>query len=157
MVVAHKFSLTCHICCLCVISKDFIYSFVFCPRKNRILGKVCLRIIFITLIREANYEYIEYLKWSVLHFKCPLKCNISFKLCPTHNCQMVYFQTRNPNLGKFCRVLQWEILAYFIAIWSIFRPYRNMFYSTFAFFWYIVPQKSGNTGLKKSHLFECLI
>jgi hypothetical protein len=38
-------------------------------------------------------------------------------------CQMVYFQKQNQNLGKFWRVLQWKILVYFMAIWSIFRPF----------------------------------
>jgi hypothetical protein len=32
---------------------------------------------------------------------------------------MVYFQTKNPNLGKFWTVLQWKILVYFMSIWSI--------------------------------------
>jgi hypothetical protein len=32
-------------------------------------------------------------------------------------CQMVYFQTKNPNLGKFLRVLQRKVLVYFVAIW----------------------------------------
>jgi hypothetical protein len=40
-----------------------------------------------------------------------------------------YFQTKNPNLGKFWRVLQWEMLAYifygdlvyFTALWFILR------------------------------------
>jgi hypothetical protein len=36
---------------------------------------------------------------------------------------MVYFQTKNRNLGKFWRILQWKILVYFLAIWSIFRPF----------------------------------
>jgi hypothetical protein len=31
---------------------------------------------------------------------------------------MVYFQTRNRNLGQFWRVLQWNMLVYFRAIWS---------------------------------------
>jgi hypothetical protein len=37
-------------------------------------------------------------------------------------CQMVYFQTKDPNLGKFGRALQWKTLVYFIAIWSILQP-----------------------------------
>jgi hypothetical protein len=28
-------------------------------------------------------------------------------------CQMVYFQTKNPNLGKFSSVLYWTMLVYF--------------------------------------------
>jgi hypothetical protein len=34
-----------------------------------------------------------------------------------------YLQTKNPNLGKFWRVLQWKILVYIMVIWSIFRPF----------------------------------
>jgi hypothetical protein len=30
-------------------------------------------------------------------------------------CQMAYFQTKNPNLGKFSRDLQWKILVCFIV------------------------------------------
>jgi hypothetical protein len=37
-------------------------------------------------------------------------------------CQMVCFKTKNPNLGKFWKVLQWKILVYFTTIWSILRP-----------------------------------
>jgi hypothetical protein len=49
-----------------------------------------------------------------------------------HGCQMAHFETKNPNLGKFWRVLQWTMLVYFIvmvnfiaffdfvAIWDIF-------------------------------------
>jgi hypothetical protein len=31
-------------------------------------------------------------------------------------CQMVFFQTKNPNLGKFCRALEWKSLVYYLAI-----------------------------------------
>jgi hypothetical protein len=34
-------------------------------------------------------------------------------------CQMVRLQTKNINLGKFWRVLQWKMLVYFKAIWFI--------------------------------------
>jgi hypothetical protein len=37
-------------------------------------------------------------------------------------CQMVYFQTKNPNLGKFCRALEWKMSVYFLAIGNILRP-----------------------------------
>jgi hypothetical protein len=58
-------------------------------------------------------------------------------------CQMVCFQTKNPNLGKFSRVLQWKVLVYFMTIWSILRPleicYGHLAY--FSPFWYFVPRK----------------
>jgi hypothetical protein len=46
------------------------------------------------------------------------------KLRQIYGCQMVYFQTKNPNLGKFWRVLLWKVsvfcFTYFMAIisWS---------------------------------------
>jgi hypothetical protein len=36
---------------------------------------------------------------------------------------MVYFQTKNPNLGKFWRVLQRKMLLHFMPIWSILNPF----------------------------------
>jgi hypothetical protein len=36
---------------------------------------------------------------------------------------MVCFQNKNPNLGKFWRVLQWKMLAYFMDTWSILRSF----------------------------------
>jgi hypothetical protein len=46
----------------------------------------------------------------------------AFELLPRNQvciCQMAYFQTKNPNLGKFWKDLQWEMLVYFMAIWYI--------------------------------------
>jgi hypothetical protein len=34
-------------------------------------------------------------------------------------CQMVYFQTKNSNFGKFLRALDWRMLIHLIAIWNI--------------------------------------
>jgi hypothetical protein len=39
---------------------------------------------------------------------------------------MVHFQTKNPYLGKFWRALQWQMLVYFVAIWSILLPFGNV-------------------------------
>jgi hypothetical protein len=72
---------------------------------------------------------------------------------------MVYFQTRNPNLGKFCRALEWKNvgiffghLEYITAIWYILWPFGNL-----VAIWFIVPrfgilcqEISGNLGL---HVF----
>jgi hypothetical protein len=56
-----------------------------------------------------------------------------------HGCQMVCFQTKNTNLGKFWGVLQWKILVYFMIFWSILRP-LEIFYGHLIYFvviWYI--------------------
>jgi hypothetical protein len=49
-------------------------------------------------------------------------------------CQMVYFQTKNPNLGKFWSALQWNMLVnfiaihmYFTAVWYILWPFWSIF------------------------------
>jgi hypothetical protein len=44
------------------------------------------------------------------------------QVCCTQCCQMVYFQTKNPNLGKFWKVFPWKTLKFFIAILSILWP-----------------------------------
>jgi hypothetical protein len=68
---------------------------------------------------------------------------------------MVYYQTKNPNLGKFCWVLQWKRVAYFMAILVYFRPFSILLWHLvicgylvyfmiikyFFPFWYFVPGK----------------
>jgi hypothetical protein len=44
-----------------------------------------------------------------------------------------YFQTKDPNLGKFWRVLQWKMLVYFMRIWSILRQI-GLFYAHLVYF-----------------------
>jgi hypothetical protein len=54
-------------------------------------------------------------------------------------CQMVCFQTKNPNLGKFWRVLLRKLLEYCMTIWSILRSLK-IFYGHLVYFvaiWYI--------------------
>jgi hypothetical protein len=36
-----------------------------------------------------------------------------------HGCQMVYFQTKEPNLGKFLRALEWKMFVLCMVIWNI--------------------------------------
>jgi hypothetical protein len=58
-------------------------------------------------------------------------------------CQMVSFQTKNPNLGKFWRALDWKMLIYFTAIWNILQIF-GIFYDHLAHFfrfWYHAPRK----------------
>jgi hypothetical protein len=67
---------------------------------------------------------------------------------------MVCFQTQNPNLGKFCRALEWKMLVYFMVIWNILRSF-GIFYGNLVMLWlhiwHIFPcfgilcqEKSGN-------------
>jgi hypothetical protein len=74
-------------------------------------------------------------------------------------CQMVCFQTKNPNLGKFCRVLQLKMSVYFMEIWSIIRSFSIIYlYSVyFVVIWYIFSrfgilfqEKSGNPAMDPS-------
>jgi hypothetical protein len=41
---------------------------------------------------------------------------------------MVYFQTKNPNLGKFWTALDWKMLIYLMAIWNILGRFRVIWY-----------------------------
>jgi hypothetical protein len=68
---------------------------------------------------------------------------------------MVYFKTKNPNLGIFRRALKWKIfgifyghLVYFMTIWYNIWPLW-LFGILFPF-WYVCDQeKSGNPGREK--------
>jgi hypothetical protein len=58
-------------------------------------------------------------------------------------CQMVCFQTKNPNLGKFWRVLQWKMLVYILCPFGLFYSHWKYFYSHLVYFvviWYIFPR-----------------
>jgi hypothetical protein len=79
-------------------------------------------------------EWIIWRKWGPLQRRCcryklgawrDMRQNFHFKkeVDLDQGCQMVYFQTQIPKLGKFWRVLQWKMLLYFMAIWSILRPF----------------------------------
>jgi hypothetical protein len=68
---------------------------------------------------------------------------------------MVYFKTKNTNLGKFGRVLQWKMLVYFMANLSILRSFGIVYGHLVHFManWYIYShfgmlyqEKSGNPG-----------
>jgi hypothetical protein len=101
-------------------------------------------------------------------FLWPMKWHVTF----TFRLPDGFFQTKNPNLGKFWRVLQWKILVYFMIIWSISRPfeifcghlvYFVVIWYIFPHFWYFVPRKIWQPWLKgfameKTHLFcKCSI
>jgi hypothetical protein len=71
---------------------------------------------------------------------------------------MVYFQTKNPNLGKLWSALDWKMLIHFMAFWNILVRFgkclENAIYIVnFGFIWHIFPvfgimykEKSGNPG-----------
>jgi hypothetical protein len=75
--------------------------------------------------------------------------------CQDQGCQMVCFQTKNPDLGKFWRALEWKMLVYFMTIWNILWPFGIIFgrLVKFVAIWYIFPilvclaqEKPGNPG-----------
>jgi hypothetical protein len=75
-----------------------------------------------------------------------------WRLC-NQGCQMVYFQTKNPNLGNFWSAMQWKMLVNFMAIWSILLPF-HIFYSHLVYFeivlvyffpFFLYQEKSGSS------------
>jgi hypothetical protein len=70
---------------------------------------------------------------------------------------MAYFQTKNPNLGKFLRVLQWKMIVNFMAIWNILWPF-GLFYGYLVYFSRIgmlYQEKSGNPGAIHYDFLDC--
>jgi hypothetical protein len=78
---------------------------------------------------------------------------LSVNCLSCQGCQMVYFQTKNPNVGKIWRALEWKMLQYFMTIWNILHPFGIMYglWEWFVVIWYIFyilvcldQEKSGN-------------
>jgi hypothetical protein len=73
------------------------------------------------------------------------------KMCLLQGCQMVCFRIKNPNLGKFWRVLHRKMLVHFMdtclvrftvfcyILWTFGIVCGNLVY--FFPFWYFVPRK----------------
>jgi hypothetical protein len=58
------------------------------------------------------------------------------------------FKPKNPNLGKFWRVLQWKMLVYFNGHLVYFRAIWYILW-TFGIFSRFVQRKSGNPGSRR--------
>jgi hypothetical protein len=52
---------------------------------------------------------------------------------PLQGCQMVCFQTKNRNLGKFRKALEWKMLVYIMTVWNILRPFGIMYVWPFCY------------------------
>jgi hypothetical protein len=68
---------------------------------------------------------------------------------------MVCFQTKNPNLGKFWRAIEWKMFVDFITIWNNLRPFGVIYCRLLLLvvIWYVFSilvclyqEKSGNPG-----------
>jgi hypothetical protein len=78
---------------------------------------------------------------------------ISFFPFQQQGCQMAHYLTKNPNLGKFWRVLEWKIVVHFMGIGNILRQfgifYGHMvmlwYFGIFSPLWYIVSRKIWQT------------
>jgi hypothetical protein len=76
-------------------------------------------------------------------FKVPLlPLSIKIGRLSSQGCQMVCFQTQNPNLGKFWRALDWNMFMYFIAVLNILWRF-GIFYDHLVHFVFILYIFSG--------------
>jgi hypothetical protein len=81
---------------------------------------------------------------------------------PEQGCQMVCFETKNQNLGKFQRVLHRRMLIYFMHTWFILRSFvifMDIWYSSWWFgiffpFWYFVSRKIWQPSLRRIRIFR---
>jgi hypothetical protein len=88
-------------------------------------------------------------------------CIYYITTCWNQGCQMAYFQTKNPDLGKFLRVLQWKMsvyymsIVYFTATWYILRTFGIFCgYLVYFFpFWYVIPRKIWQPWLEHKLLY----
>jgi hypothetical protein len=125
---------------------------------DAIVAQVCLR--------ETKY-FFKKLSRILLSGYYYLNCSTWFASCAIldtieswkQGCQMAYFQTKNPDLGKFWSVLLWKMLVYFTAILFILRLFGivcpfglSCGYLVYCFFiWYVTPRKIWQPCLEKRY------
>jgi hypothetical protein len=90
---------------------------------------------------EGRKTTCQVLCWQKFNQDCAEEKEMVGVLCvlSVQGCQMVCFQTKNPNLGKFRRSLDWKMFKYFMAIWVILWT-LGIFYDrllSFVFIWYL--------------------
>jgi hypothetical protein len=82
---------------------------------------------FVTNLKNKNFifqiENFERTKWRHC-CKILRRCRCSSLTIDNQHfdqgCQVVCFQTKNKNFGKFGRAVQWGMLVYFMEIWSTY-------------------------------------
>jgi hypothetical protein len=134
--------------------------------KNVALSRLLLGSWVVTM----NESYKRNYKWE-LHWigSWPLRLKFLDAFLKRINwahenqgCQMVYFRTKDPNLGKCLRALKLETVdisyghfEYFTDIWDILCPFCTVCVHLVHFlrFWYHAPKKSGNHD-EKNELFS---
>jgi hypothetical protein len=83
------------------------------PNLKNTIKCVSLAVYFLIKNRKAN-ACLEIFDEKSHPLTVNTRCASS-----DQGCQMVYFKTKNYNLGKFWRTLEWKMLKYVMAIWNI--------------------------------------
>jgi hypothetical protein len=102
-----------------VLENLFLYGkFCFCTENPASVRKIRLLYGKFGFLRKSVDKSAIYSVW--VHKRPSTKpCFCSETSFRVQGCQMVCFQTKNPNLGKFSRVLDWKMFIYYMAIWNI--------------------------------------
>jgi hypothetical protein len=102
-------------------------------------NNLCKTLILIFLLETETSDNMNWQKIEAEHsdkykyFEKMLFPNELHSSSPCQDCQMVYFQSKNSNLGKYGRALEWKRLVYstyiwntyITAIWYILWPFGN--------------------------------
>jgi hypothetical protein len=93
-----------------------------------------IRLNFNFHVKALTFLLIGKFRTFVKHFSVQFHRNV------IQVCQMVYFQAKNPNFGKFWRALDWKMLIYFMIIRNslcTIQYFKTIRYIHFVFVWYI--------------------
>jgi hypothetical protein len=86
--------------------------------RSDVTAKTVLKMVLI-----AENQLLPMVDWKM---RCAQSKVTTVGICD-RGCQMVCFQTKNPNLGKSRRGLEWKMLLYFMIIWNILWPFDIMY------------------------------
>jgi hypothetical protein len=125
--------------------KIFKHFPIWDPPKVTQIGILGLKTNHLATLHWSNFRPI----WSPCLRRCvPQLCCQVYPNAPfCHGCQVVYFHTKNPNLGIFWRGLDWKMLVYFTTLWNIllglfYGRYSLWSFAIFFLFWYVWTNKN---------------
>jgi hypothetical protein len=74
------------------------------------------------MLFQLNQQTAPFVHMRIYVLQSDIKIATIYVSTYLQGCQMVYFQTKNPYMGKLWRALKWVRLVYSFAIWNLLLP-----------------------------------
>jgi hypothetical protein len=90
--------------------------------SNLFYIETCIKLFFVRSVAKIEFFLVAKIEAQKHCKSFPLYVQIA-TASAGQGCQMIYFKTKNTNLGIFWRALEWKMLVYFTATWYNLWPF----------------------------------